>query len=210
MSTKTKVLTIPAPNFRTIAIEIKGTSPYLQNKFSKKAQEEIKRKMQAGSTAKSKSKKEPRNFEQDYENSKHVSQEGWIGIPAPAFRNACISACKTVGFHMTKGRLSIFIEADGYDKTDGTPLVKIEGSPEQNESPTRIQNTMNIAVRAMWREWSALVRIRFDADIFTVDDVVNLMMRAGMQVGIGEGRPDSRSSNGLGYGLFDIKNITDV
>jgi hypothetical protein len=33
---------------------------------------------------------------------------------------------------------------------------------------------------------------------------MNLMLRAGQQVGIGEGRPDSPNSNGLGWGRFAL------
>ena len=36
-------------------------------------------------------------------------------------------------------------------------------------------------------------------------DVTNLMQRVGMQVGIGEGRPDSRDSAGLGWGTFRLE-----
>jgi Fur family ferric uptake transcriptional regulator len=39
---------------------------------------------------------------------------------------------------------------------------------------------------------------------FSDEDIVNLLYRAGTQCGIGEGRPDSSSSNGLGWGLFEI------
>ena len=57
----------------------------------------------------------------------------------------------------------------------------------------------------MWREgWEAVVRIKYDADMFTLTDVANLLMRAGAQVGIGEGRPDSRKSCGIGWGIFDL------
>lgn len=52
-----------------------------------------------------------------------------------------------------------------------------------------------------------MLRIRFDADLFTKTDIVNLIMRVGAQVGIGEGRPDSKDSAGMGFGLFEI--ITD-
>jgi hypothetical protein len=31
-----------------------------------------------------------------------------------------------------------------------------------------------------------------------------------MQVGIGEGRPDSRDSAGMGYGLFEIAKIEQI
>jgi hypothetical protein len=57
----------------------------------------------------------------------------------------------------------------------------------------------------MWREgWEAKLRIRYDADQFSLSDVSNLLARAGMQVGVGEGRPDSKDSAGLGWGLFSL------
>jgi hypothetical protein len=56
----------------------------------------------------------------------------------------------------------------------------------------------------MFDTWSATLRVKFDADQFTVTDVVNLLSRAGGQVGIGEGRPDSKESAGMGWGTFRI------
>jgi hypothetical protein len=58
----------------------------------------------------------------------------------------------------------------------------------------------------MWREWSATLRIQFDADQFQTSDVANLLARAGLQVGIGEGRPDSKKSAGMGFGQFEVVN----
>jgi hypothetical protein len=61
----------------------------------------------------------------------------------------------------------------------------------------------------MWEPgWEATVRIRFDADLFTITDVANLLRRAGLQVGVGEGRPDSKKSAGMGWGIFDISENT--
>jgi hypothetical protein len=34
---------------------------------------------------------------------------------------------------------------------------------------------------------------------------MNLFLRAGLQVGIGEGRPNSPNSFGLGWGRFEVK-----
>ena len=62
----------------------------------------------------------------------------------------------------------------------------------------------DIRVRPMWREWTMSLTIRYDGDQFTAQDVTNLLSRVGMQVGIGEGRPDSRESAGLGWGTFEI------
>ena len=200
-------LSISAPNFQTAEIVIEGTSPFVQNKFSQKAQEEMKAKHTAGSTAKKDKKKQPKDFQALYEGAKHVSNQGWCGIPAPAFRNAMISACRTVGFTMTHAKLGVFVDADGFDKHDRTPLVKIfEGEPTYLEIPVRVANgEPDIRPRPCWDPgWKAKVRIKFDADMFTLEDIANLLMRVGQQVGIGEGRPDSKKSAGMGWGLFKI------
>jgi len=201
-------VTIPAPNFKVAEFTIKGTAPYVQNAFSKKAREQMKAKQAAGSTGKKGTKKAAKDFDACYKEAQHVSHDGWHGIPAGAFRNAMISACRTVGFKMTLAKLSVFIEADGFDANEGTPLVKItKGEPEYCEHSVRIQMTTDIRVRAMWREgWQAKLRVRFDADQFTVEDVANLLNRVGAQVGIGEGRPDSKTSCGMGWGMFEIVN----
>lgn len=203
---QSRTVVIEPPKFETAAITIVGTAPYVQHKFSQKARKQIEAKQRAGSQANKNRKREARDFEGDYEAGKHISRDGWLGIPAPAFRNAMISACRIVGFKMTLAKLSVFIEADGFDKDDGTPLVKIEGEPRAHEALVRNETgVVDIRWRPMWEQWSAVVRIRWDATQFSAQDVVNLFSRAGMQVGIGEGRPDSPNSNGLGWGLFEVR-----
>jgi hypothetical protein len=57
----------------------------------------------------------------------------------------------------------------------------------------------------MWEPgWEAIVRIHYDADRFTVQDVANLLLRAGMQVGVGEGRMSSPHCVGLNWGCFTL------
>lgn len=203
----TESLTINPPNFRTVTFTIVGTAPYVQQAFSEKARNEIKAKQEKGSTANKGKTKEAKDFMQCYRNSMHISKEGWCGIPAGAFRAAMISACRTVGFKMTLAKLSVFVEADGFDKSDGTPLIRItKGEPRYCEHMVRIQQTVDVRARAMWDEgWEANLRISFDADQFTLSDLSNLLMRVGIQVGVGEGRPDSKSSAGMGWGTFMIK-----
>lgn len=123
-----------------------------------------------------------------------------------------ISACRLVGFKMTVAKLSVFVEADGLDADDGTPLVRIiGGEPERNEMVARNETGVaDLRIRPMWRDWGARLRIRYDAGQFTMADVINLLHRAGAQVGVGEGRPDSRSSAGMGFGLFEVVQEEDV
>lgn len=197
---------ISPPKFETAAVTIRGTAPYCQNKFSEKAKNMIIETQLAGSQAKKGKKREPKDFDAAYRGAMYLSREGWHGIPASAFRNAMISACRTVGFKMTLAKLSLFVEADGFDAEDGTPLVRIAGEPHQHTAPARNANgSVDIRVRPMWNEgWETTLRIRWDAEQFSATDVVNLLARVGQQIGIGEGRPDSRMSCGLGWGLFNV------
>lgn len=196
-------------NFQTMELRLIGTAPYMQARFSAKAMQAMKDKMEAGSTAKKGAKREARDFEDDFRQAQHVSEDGWNGIPAGAFRNACIDVCRMVNFKMTHAKMSIFVESDGFDAVDGTPLVRlIADPPERTEMATRnATGVADIRVRPMWRKWEANIIVRHDADQFTASDVVNLLSRAGEQVGIGEGRPFSKSSNGLGFGTFRIKTV---
>jgi len=201
----TQTTVIKAADIRSIAFNIKGTAPYVQARFSGKAMQAMMSKMAAGSVAAGKKVRNPRDFDEDYRNAMHMSTEGWHGIPASAFRQAMISACRLVGFKMTLAKLSVFVVADGFDATDGIPLIKLQGKPERVDMAVRNQTGVaDIRVRPMWREWTSLVKVRYDADQFSSTDVANLMNRVGMQVGIGEGRPDSRKSAGLGWGTFSL------
>ena len=205
-ATVSQSVTIKPANIQTAEFSIKGTAPYVQARFSGKAMQAMMTKMAAGSTASKSRAKPARDFDDDYRQAMHISTEGWYGIPAGAFRQAMISACRLVGFKMTLAKLSVFVHADGFDKIDGIPLIRLEGTPERTDMAVRnATGVADIRVRPMWREWSAKVRVKYDADQFTLQDVTNLMQRVGMQVGIGEGRPDSRESAGLGWGTFELE-----
>lgn len=206
MATVQTAVQIKPANIQQAVFKIKGTAPYVQARFSAKAMQAMKEKMLAGSTAKGKKVREARNFDDDFEQAKHVSEQGWVGIPASSFRQAIISACRLVGFRMTLAKLSVFVAADGFDRVDGIPLIKLQ-APEPERTEMAVRNATGVAdirVRPMWREWAADVKVSYDADQFTLQDVTNLMQRVGMQVGIGEGRPDSRDSAGLGWGTFTL------
>ena len=204
-------ITITPPNFQTLNVRIVGTAPLMQARFSAKSRQAMASKMLAGSTSKKGTKREPRDFDADFQGAHHRTAEGWVGVPAAAFRNACIRACAVVGFQMTTAKMSVFVEADGLDAEDATPLVRLDaGTPERSEMVTRnATGVTDIRIRPLWREWAVNLRVTFDADQFTAVDVVNLLARAGLQVGIGEGRPFSKSSAGMGFGTFRVESSND-
>lgn len=198
---------IAAPRLKVAEFKLIGTAPYVQLRFSQKAMNQMMDKMKAGPQAKGKKVREPRDFDDDFKQAQHVSTDGWVGVPAGSFRAAMISACRLVGFKMTLAKLSLFILEDGFDKVDGVPLVKLDaGKPEKNIMAVRNQTGVaDIRCRPMWRKWSIKLRVRFDEDQFSLQDVSNLLSRVGQQVGLGEGRPDSRESAGLGWGTFRLE-----
>lgn len=203
------VANITPANIIRSTIRVTGTAPLVQNKFSKKARDKMMSDMMASKAEKkAKSERPPRNYEDDFNQAQHVSVAGWVGVPCPAFRAAMIDACRTVGAVMTKAKMSVFVLADGFDKDDGTPLVRIiaQAPPERIESLVRNDNgSADIRIRPMWREWACDVTLEFDADMITPAGVVNLLDRAGRQVGIGEGRPFSKNSVGQGWGTFTVR-----
>lgn len=197
------IVEIKPVNLQQVRVPIVGTAPYCMHNFSEKA----RRIMLAAQIATAKSKKkEPRDLDADFEGAIHRASEGWYGIPASAFRAAMISACRLVGFKMTMAKLAIFIQHDGLDVETGQPLVKlVAGEPERSEMAVRLESGVaSVAIRPLWREWGAMLAVRYDADQFKANDVINLLDRAGQQVGIGEGRPDSKNSAGLGWGTFQV------
>jgi len=197
---------ITPPDIRIIELQIEGTAPLVINKFSAKAKEIMMATQMAGSTAKSRKNREAKDFEELYNGARHISSEGWDGIHAASFRNAAISACRAAGFVMTKAKLAIFVEPDGFDADDMTPLVRItKGEPQMVISPCRnATGVVDLRPRPTYFPWAATLKIKYDSGILTQSDVVNLIARVGMQVGIGEGRPDSKQSAGVGNGLFRI------
>ena len=143
---------------------------------------------EAGSTSRAKKVRTAKDFEALYEGAKHKSIEGWDGIHAAAFRNAAISACRAVGFKMTHAKLAFRVIEDGWDMADGAPLVKIlDGEAEQWVAPTRnATGVIDLRSRPMYKKWGARLNICYDAGMLSDADIVNLISRVGMQVGIGE------------------------
>lgn len=208
MATATKEIAIEAPNVAKVVFKIIGTAPYVQHRMGVKITEQLMERQKAGSTAKKGKIREGKDFDACYMNALYRGPDETYGIPATAFRCAMVSACRLTGFAMTRAKLSIFVDAYAFDIDDNvTPLVQItKGSPEKLVAPVRnATGVVDIRARPMWRTgWEAIVPVSYDADQFTPRDVTNLMMRVGLQVGIGEGRPDSKESCGQGWGLFRL------
>jgi len=216
MTTKTKSkdtavtqVSISAPEFAIAEFALTGNTPYVQLRFGEKAKAQMREKMMAGSQARKGKQREARDFDEDYENALYLSEDGWYGIPASSFRQAAISACRLVGFKMTLAKLSLFVIADGFDAIDGTPMIRIEGIPKPVENAViNATGVADLRIRGMWVNWSAKVRTKYDTAQFRPSDRSTRMTRGVLQVGMGEGRPDSKKSAGMGWGQFEATPIS--
>ena len=205
---KGKQLVIPPPKFKVAEFHIRGTAPLVMNRFSSREKDKIITTQEMGDHAKKKGKKkDPKDFEKAYENSKHMIGDKYC-IPCTAMRIACVNACRLVGFHMTLAKMSIFVESDGNQQDMQPGFLITKGEPERLDMTVRIsQGKTDVHARAAFPEWEAKPRIRFDSDQFALEDVTNLVMRVGIQVGLLEGRPFSSSSCGMGWGVFEIVGV---
>jgi len=198
---------IKAPNLKEAIFNITGTAPLVIHRFSAKTLNEMKQKMETGKAASSKKNREAKSTDDTFNEARYISKQGWDGFNAASIRAAMVSACRLVGFKMTLAKMSVFVIAEGWDKKEPQiPLIRIIGKATKQEDMARVQTGQPYCcVRAAYHDWKAVVHIRFDADQFTIDDVANLLSRVGEQVGIGEGRPDSKNSTGMGWGTFKLE-----
>lgn len=202
MSTKKNAKPAPEPTQAATAIEIKrpnlqirkftiyGTAPLIQHKWSEKAKKQILDN-QMKKAAAALPAKDP---EADYQDSMYKLSGGRYGFPAVAFKSAAVRAGKLLGLAMTDTRQMFFVLPDDGD------LVVINGTPSPREDMVKISNTVDIRYRAEFREWSAVLTVKFNADLISEEQLANLIEAAGFSVGVGEWRPEK---NGL-FGTFTL------
>jgi hypothetical protein len=203
---KQEEVLIPKPNFKTIAFTIRGTTPYIQEQFSEKAKRVLmQKKEEAGKKVKV---REKWNRDEEAENLAYRFREGGYGVPVSHVKGAMVRACSLVGLPMTKAKMLINIDGDGFDVVDNKPLIKFKKGGKYQVQTEGFSVGMSagkndVHARPMFPEgWEADVRITFDADILTSDMITNLLYRAGIMCGIGAWRPQ----RGGQWGTFELIN----
>jgi hypothetical protein len=176
------------------------------HKFSEKMKRQIQDKQT--STDKVKKQRSPKDYAAEFNAARYVAAQKWDGFYAGALRNSMIAAARYVdGMQMTKAKGLFFVQAQGFDRDDGTPLVRILGCKAKHDTrPVRLESGVSdLRNRPRYDSWHADVVIDFDADAMSSTDIANLLQRAGAQVGLCEGRPASPNSFGMGFGVFRVE-----
>jgi len=187
----TEKVDLPALNIQGFELTLVGDSPLICHAWSKKAKEMMLAK-QMKKPATAKVAKDP---EQDYQDSLYPHPEGGYGFPAVAFKSAAVSACRALDKSIT------MVQARGAFHVIGE-LVKIDGDPRPREDMVRIgMGTADIRFRGEFPVWNTTFLVRYNANVLTAEQIINLFNHAGFHVGVGENRPEK---SGNGFGMFHV------
>lgn len=188
-ATAETVIDIPPIEVKTYVLRIVGTSPLIVHAWSAKAKQEMLDKQMG----KARSKKEPKNPQQDYEGAFYRLPNGKPGFPTIAFKAAAVNAARQVeGLKMTFLR--------GAFHTVGE-LVEIEGEPRRREDMVRVgMGTADIRYRPEFTEWAVNLKVRLNTRSMTLEQLIHLFRVAGFSAGVGEWRPEKDGR----FGMFDV------
>ena len=184
--TQDVVIELPRLKLQTMQITLIGDSPLICHAWSKKAKEAMLAK-QMKKAAQAKEAKDP---ERDFKDSLYPHPDGGWGFPAVAFKASAVDACTHIA-NITK------VEARGAFHIDGE-LVKIDGRPTPREDMVRIgMGVADIRYRGEFKKWRTTFSLRYNANVISVEQILNLFNTAGFAVGVGEWRPSRDGSNGM-------------
>mgnify|MGYP001198584828 CR=1 FL=1 len=197
-TTAEKVIALPKLNIEVMRVRLVGDSPLICHKWSEKAKEEMRAK-QFKLAKVAKAAKDP---EADFRGSLYEHPGGGYGFPAIAFKSAAVDACSHVdGITKVEARGAFHIsEQFGPNVTDlrSAELVRIEGEPTMREDMVRVgMGTADLRYRGEFRDWSATFLVRFNANVLSAEQIVNLFNTAGFAIGVGEWRPQKDGMNGM-------------
>lgn len=192
--TKTKAepapITLPELRIATMQVRIIGDSPLICHAWSQKAKQE----MLAKQMKKAKQAKEAKDPERDFQESLYHHPEGGYGFPAVAFKSAAVDSCSHIA-GVTK------VEARGAFHIIGD-MVRIEGTPTKREDMVRIgMGTADIRYRGEFKTWSSQFTVRYNCNVLSPEQILNLFNTAGFAVGVGEWRPQKDGS----FGMFHVE-----
>ena len=182
-------------NIGIIPLKIVGLTPLIFHQWSEKAKEMILDK-QMKKAAKGREVRDP---QAEYEASFYRNSKGEIAFPALAIKQALVGAARNLeGVTMTILRGSVFVQGD----EDGLVKVDYKGEPNMRKDMVRIgMGSADLRFRGELKNWSMSFLVKHNADVISVEQVLNLFRVAGFACGLGEWRPER---NGVS-GQFDIE-----
>ncbi len=173
----------------TLRFTIEGRTSLIQHKWSEKAKEQMRAK-HAGKKTKTREVRDP---EAEGQAATYYTTDGRYGIPVKGLKASIIGAAhKDLGIEKTLVRKALFIPCD-----DANDVLAMEcDDPILREDYVRVGQSTDLRYRPEFAKWAVTFDLEYDADLLTVDDIANLINRAGFGVGLCEWRPEKGGENG--------------
>ena len=196
-----------SPSFRVTA---EGIEPLVLHRFLQKTTAGLMKKSirrRKGRSVKQRRKRKirpPRNFEADYIAATYRASEeegGWAGFRAAIFAGRSLArvAQRAICNDFDETRDLITPQGRDYIEPD-IPLVRLT-EPRMHVGPARNWGSAKRSIFArvhVGRVWCRSISSSTSTRS-AQKSLLNLVTRAGKYIGIGEGRPDSRMSNGCDW-----------
>lgn len=203
---------LPKLDIRLMEVAVVGDSPLIVHAWSEKA----KREMLGKQMKVAKPAKEAKDPKADFEAAMYRLADGGYGFPSVAFKNAAVTAGTSVaGLTKIQARQAFHIlgeDADIQGAFEGSKsrvnLVRIEGGkPSMREDMVRVgMGTADLRYRPEFSEWHAKLLVRYNANVLSESQILNLLNVAGFAVGVGEWRPEKDGQ----YGCFHVATEADM
>jgi hypothetical protein len=185
-----QAIALPALNIKHVLIKVIGDSSLICHAWSEKA----KAMMLGKQMGKAKQAKEFKDPQKDFQDSLYALPDGRYGFPSVAFKSAAVDACSHIdGVTKVEARGAFHIQGD---------MMTIDGDePVMREDMVRVgMGTADIRYRGEFKKWSVTLPIRYNANVLTVEQLLNLFNTAGFAIGVGEWRPQKNGS----FGMFHV------
>jgi hypothetical protein len=203
---------VEMPPMARLTVLIEGISPLVVHRFSDKASKAIKDKHTSGKKVRSLEARVPK---EEYEEAFHYLANGKPGFPASGLKGAIKTACADVdGIAMTQAKRLLWVPGQEAGTAGSGLLLEItKAKPRMREDMVRQPPRTGTFV-PRWRPefppgWQIEVPIVIkDTNVLSPDSVVNLLARAGMQVGLGEGRPEKDGA--MDFGMFRVAKVLNI
>lgn len=203
---------VEMPPMARLTVLIEGVSPLVVHRFSDKASKAIKDKHKGAKKVRSLEARVP---EEEYEEAFHYLATGKPGFPASGLKGCIKTACADVdGIAMTQAKRLLWVPGQEASTAGSGLLLEIKKSkPRMREDMVRQPPRTGTFV-PRWRPefppgWQIEVPIVIkDTNVLSPDSVVNLLARAGLQVGLGEGRPEKDGA--MDFGMFRVVKVLNI
>lgn len=184
---KTETIDLQPLAIETIRIDIKGVTPLIVHAWSEKSKQQMREKQPT--------RKEPRNPDQEFENSMYRLPDGGHAMPVTAFKQASVNGARNYrGITMVQARQAMYFIGD-----QANPLMQrlTVSDPVMREDICRVGiGSADLRYRAMYEDWAATLTIRYLPTIITTESIVNLVDAGGVTSGVGEWRQERNGQFG--------------